>query len=95
MSGATCRAPQRVNLGDPGWEKVVSIGQKNTTSCYGFRVPTWKSRAFWGSFKVLRFVDVLVIGSKHCKLQRMSLRYSSTGNFGTVLGKRKNARRRR
>ena len=47
------------------------------------------------SFKFLRFVEVSVNSSKHCKLLRISLRDASNGDFGPVLGKRKNAMRRR
>ena len=46
----------------------------------------------------MRFVEVSVDDvndSKRCKLLRISLRYTSTSDFGTVLGKRKNATRRR
>ena len=43
----------------------------------------------------MRFVEVSVDGSKHCKLRRISVNNASKGDFGTVLGKYKNAMRRR
>ena len=53
------------------------------------------------SCKVSQFVEVSVHDvndvndSKRCKLPKISLRYTSKSDFGTVLGKRKNAMRRR
>ena len=46
-------------------------------------------------FQLLPFVEVLLNGSKLCKLQRICLKHASNGDFGTILGKRKNAMRRR
>jgi hypothetical protein len=44
--------------------------------------------------QIIRFVEVLADVSKHCKFQRRSLRHAPKGDFGTVLGKRRNAMKR-
>ena len=46
-------------------------------------------------FQLLPFVEVLLNGSKHCKLQRICLGHASKGDFGAISAKRKNAMRRR
>ena len=62
---------------------------------FGVYLGLCRIRLVWGSCKVLRFVEDSVNGSKHCKLQRISLRYASKGSFGTIFGQHKNAMRRR
>jgi len=55
----------------------------------------FRVRLFWFSVKISQFVEVLVDGSKHCKLRGISFRHAPIGDVGTVLGKRKNAMRSR
>ena len=59
MSGATCRAPQRVNLGDPGWgESCVNWTEEYNIllrfSCSHVEIPRilgfFQSLAVCGSF---------------------------------------------
>ena len=47
----------------------------------GFVEGLFRVRLFWCSFKVFRFVEVLVDGLKHCKFRRISLRHAPKVDF--------------
>ena len=47
----------------------------------GFVEGLFRVRLFWCSFKVFRFVEVLVDGLKHCKFRRISLRHAPKNDF--------------
>ena len=77
-----------------GRSPKVSLGVGLFRVGVDFLWDLFRLKLFWCSCKVLRFVEVSVNGSKHCKLRRISSRYPAKCDFGTFLAKCENAMKR-